>query len=161
MKKIFIVCIILMVSVVFASCTARNYEGNDKTLDTTAESETTIPPFVTEYNIDDISYREGDFYSDDISKQLRNGDSIYNDDVLPDKESAVLAAKQIFDVISTRSDIDEFIPVSIFYDPTNKLWVVTFSKRFDESSELLFVGDGCSIALRQSDAQVVGIWFGE
>ena len=161
MKRIIIICVTLIISLLFVSCTSLFGLPKEEPIDTYIETEESMPPFITEYNIDNVPYEEGDFDSHNNFEQYHSGEGVYEGDVLPDKESAVKAAKGIFEAISERSDLDEFTPLSIFYDPDDKIWVITFCKQLDKSSGWVHLGDSCSVALKSTDAQVVAIWFEE
>lgn len=105
-------------------------------------------------NYAEIPYREGVY--DYTSWDETTG--TYTEDVLPDRETAVAVATQIFDGMNKSPSAQEYTPQSVFYDEQNAVWIVSF---WQESDDKTVVGSDCSIALQKKDGRVLRIWFGE
>lgn len=83
----------------------------------------------------------------------------FDGDVIPNHETAVLVAKQIFDgtKIGTQKRFEGFVPTISTYHAKSDMWVVTFTKPFDRSSG--DIGEEICIALQKSDGRVLKIWL--
>lgn len=103
-----------------------------------------------------IEFKKGTYYD----KNWEEETGTYQQDVIPDKDTAVKIATQIFNGMEKNSDMEKYVPQSVFYDEIDGIWIVSFWEK-KEDSEMLTVGDDCSIALKRKNGQVLRIWFGE
>ena len=91
------------------------------------------------------------------NKNWEDSVGTYTQDVIPNKESAVEVASAIYRHLSIASEEQSYTPQAVFYDKTDRIWIVSFS----DASKKDTVGGDCSIALQQKDGKVLRIWFGE
>lgn len=85
----------------------------------------------------------------------------YQGAAIADRKTAVSVAMAIFDGMKNGQIEAEYVPKSVFYDMQDKIWIISFGKPIDASSQVFMVGGGISIALRESDGAVLRIWGGE
>ncbi|MBR6523713.1 MAG: hypothetical protein IKT39_03765 [Clostridia bacterium] len=86
----------------------------------------------------------------------------FDADVIPNHETAVLVAKQIFDgtKIGTKKRFEGFVPTISTYYEKSDMWVVTFTKPIDLSgNKIPEIGEEICIALQKSDGRVLKIWL--
>lgn len=83
----------------------------------------------------------------------------FDGDVIPNYETAILVAKQIFDgtKIGTKKRFEGFVPTIATYYEKSDMWVVAFTKPFDRSSG--DIGEEICMALQKSDGRVLKIWL--
>lgn len=127
MKKIFIIVLIMS----FCICTACNNGKEEQT----------------------VKYQTGIFYDKNWEETV----GTYNGDVIPDEQTAVSVATQIFNAMEKESYTDQFIAKSVFYDEQDSIWIVSF---WEKSNEMT-LGNDCNIAMQKKDGKVLRIWFGE
>jgi hypothetical protein len=88
----------------------------------------------------------------------------YENNVIPDMETAITVASAIFDAMEKSSAAEKFTPQDVFYDEVDGIWIVSFWESIPEDTQdsaPVVVGDCCSIAIREADGTVLRIWFGE
>ena len=100
-----------------------------------------------------VKYEIGIYYD----KNWENPVGTYQEDVIPDKNTAIAIATQIFNQLSKNSYMQNWIPQVVFFDQEDEIWIVSF---WEETDEIIY-GDDCSIALQKKDGKVLRIWFGE
>ncbi len=98
-----------------------------------------------------IKYNEGTYYNKDWDEKIGS----YEKDVIPNKETAIAVAVQIFNGMEKYGGAKDFTPQSVFYDESDGVWIVSFGLNNDE------YGFDCCIAMQQNDGKVLRIWFGE
>ena len=125
--------LVLITVIIIAVCSACN--GNSKE------------------NTDMIEYETGVYYNKDWEDQV----GTYQDDVIPDRKTAVAIAVQIFKGMNKSTTAQEYTPQFVFYDEKDSIWVVSFWKE----TETITFGNDCSIAMQKKDGKVLRIWFGE
>lgn len=103
-----------------------------------------------------IEFEKGVFYDKDWDEKI----GTYQQDVIPDKETAIQVATQIFNGMEKNSKVEKYIPQSVFFDEIDDIWIVSFWEEKGDN-EMLTVGDDCSIAIKKKNGQVLRIWFGE
>lgn len=103
-----------------------------------------------------IELEKGVFYDKDWDEKV----GTYQQDVIPDKETAIQVATQIYNGMEKNSREEKYIPQSVFFDEIDEIWIVSFWEEKGDN-EMLTVGADCSIALKKSNGQVLRIWFGE
>ena len=62
-----------------------------------------------------------------------------------------------FDGMEKSKEAQRYVPLSVFYDDQDEIWVVSFG----EDSRQNTLGGDCSIAMQKKDGKVLRIWFGE
>lgn len=102
---------------------------------------------------DMIEYETGVYH--DKNWEERTG--TYQEDVIPDKETAIAIAAEIFKGMKKSPTSQEYTPQCVFYDDEDAIWIVSFWKEYDT----ITVGNDCSIAMQKKDGRVLRIWFGE
>ena len=85
----------------------------------------------------------------------------YQEDVLPDKETALAVATAIFHGMEKDTEAQKYTPQSIFYDEEDSIWIVLFHEEVEENATEVVMGGGYSIALQKKDGKVLRIWMGE
>lgn len=85
----------------------------------------------------------------------------YQEDVLPDKETALAVATAIFHGMEKDTVAQKYTPQSIFYDKEDSIWIVFFHEGVEENATEVVMGGGYSIALQKKDGKVLRIWMGE
>lgn len=100
-----------------------------------------------------IKFETGIYYDKSWEEQV----GTYQDDVIPDKDSAVAIATQIFNGMRKSPASQEYTPQSVFYDEVDEIWIVSFWKNADSAT----VGGDCNIAIQKKDGKILRIWFGE
>lgn len=88
----------------------------------------------------------------------------YENNVIPDMETAITVASAIFDAMEKSSAAEKFTPQDVFYDEVDGIWIVSFWESIPDDTQdsaPVVVGDCCSIAIREADGTVLRIWFGE
>lgn len=95
----------------------------------------------------------------EINYDLDDKTGAFDGDAIPNHETAILVAKQIFDgtKIGTQKRFEGFVPTISTYYEKSEIWVVTFTKPFDRSSG--DIGEEICIALQKSDGRVLKIWL--
>lgn len=95
------------------------------------------------------------------SKQFLHGEEhplSYKGDVIPDKETALNVATQIFKIQQKHNPtFEKHEPWYVFYDEQDEFWLVDFS----DPSEPFVVGGGYCIVLQKKDGKVLGMWMTE
>lgn len=104
---------------------------------------------------DMVEYESGEYFNKNWDEQV----GTYQEDVIPNMETAINVATQIFEGMKKSSDSQEYVPQYVFYDEKDAIWIVSFWKEFD--SDTVIVGGDCSIAIQRKDGKVMRIWFGE
>ena len=84
----------------------------------------------------------------------------YNGYVIPDKETAISVAVQIFSGMEKGKTAEKFLPQSVFYDEEDEIWIVLFTEPIKKYG-VATLGNGCCIAMQKSDGKVLRIWFEE
>ena len=100
-----------------------------------------------------IEFDSGEFFNKEWAEDV----GTYKGDIIPNMDVAVEVAKDIFDGIPKNPSTVGYVPLSVFYDEPDGIWIVTFGEKSMEN----IVGGDCSIALQKSDGKVLRIWFGE
>lgn len=100
-----------------------------------------------------IKYETGVFHDKHWEEQT----GTYQEDVIPDRETAIAIATQIFNGMKKSTTSQEYTPQHVFYDEEEAIWIVSFWK----GSNTITLGDDCSIAMQKKDGKVLRIWFGE
>lgn len=105
-----------------------------------------------------ISVESGIFDSKDWQESLGS----YREAIVPDADTAIEIAESIIHGIARNMNGfgNNFYVSSVFYDEPDKIWVVGFLEKDDNTGELI-LGGGCSIAIKMADGQVLRLWFGE
>ena len=107
-----------------------------------------------------VAYSEGVFYD----KNWEDHTGSYENNVIPDMETAITVASAIFDAMEKSFAAEKFIPQDVFYDEVDGIWIVSFWESIPDDTQdsaPVVVGDCCSIAIREADGTVLRIWFGE
>lgn len=134
MKKFLIALAAFVFIFPLVSCDReQNYEKEDSTMD--------------------IAFQSGIYYDKNWAERI----GTYQNDAIPDKETAIAVAKQIFYGMKKSAEAEKFTVQSVFYDEVDEIWIVSFWE--DRGSD--YDGNDCSIALRKNDCKVLRIWFGE
>jgi len=97
---------------------------------------------------DDIVYVSGNFWGDDSI--VSDEGTLYEKDVIPDKETALNVAKSIFDSMDIGEDHTKYDMFGVMYDEDDGVWIVIFS----EERKLDVTDDASNIAIRQTDGAV-------
>jgi len=103
---------------------------------------------------DDIVYVSGNFWGDDSI--VSDEGTLYEKDVIPDKETALNVAKSIFDSMDIGEDHTKYDMFGVMYDEDDGVWIVIFS----EERKLDVTDDAWNIAIRETDGAVLKIWWG-
>lgn len=86
----------------------------------------------------------------------------YNGAVIPNKECAVAVAEAIFNNMEKSERSRNYTQQSVSFDEDNQIWIVSFWEPTNlESSNIITLGNDCSIAIQKADGKVLRIWFGE
>lgn len=100
-----------------------------------------------------INYETGVFYEKNWDDQT----GTYQGDAIPNKETAIAVANQIFLNMEKSKTSQEYTPQSVFYDQQDEVWIVSFWN----GADTMTVGGDCSIAIQKKDGKILRIWFGE
>ena len=103
---------------------------------------------------DDIVYFSGNYWGD--GSIASNDGTLYENDVIPDKETALNVAKSIYDSMDIGEDHTKYVMSGVIYDEDDGVWIVIFSResRYDVTD------DAWNIAIRETDGAVLKIWWG-
>lgn len=82
------------------------------------------------------------------------------DPLIPDKETAVKIATAILESIQAKGYWKTYTLHSIYFDTAEEVWLVSFGEEQDDIGALID-GGGCTIAIKKSNAEVLGVWAGE
>lgn len=104
----------------------------------------------------DIEFEQGIFNDKNWDENI----GTYKKDVIPNKETAVAVAVQIFNGMEKKSYAEKYVPQSVFYDEVDGIWIVSFWEE-NNNDEMITLGNDCSIALKKNNGQILRIWFGE
>lgn len=106
-----------------------------------------------------IDYTSGVYFDKNWNEEIGS----YKQNVIPSKEVAVSIAVQIFEGMEKSQTAEDYIPLSVFYDEVDGIWIIYFGENNNSSDDnsVLVVGGGCSIAIQETDGKVLRIWFGE
>ena len=85
----------------------------------------------------------------------------YDKAAIPNETVAVNVAQQIFDGMRKSEEMEKHVPLSVFFDTKDEIWIVTFNEPFDEATGTIRVGGGYSFAIQKSDGKVLRIWMNE
>ena len=99
-----------------------------------------------------MQYQTGIFYD----KNWDDPVGTYNGDVIPNENTAISIATQIFDSMEKSNAYDHFKPQAVFYDEQDAVWIVSLY-----NSEEMHTGGDCNIAMQKRDGKILRIWFGE
>lgn len=99
----------------------------------------------------DMIYNEGIYFNKNWDEEIGS----YKKDVIPDKETAIAVAIQIFNGMEKSENATNFVPKSVFFDESDEIWIVSFASNNDEE------GMDCCIAIQKKDGKVIRIWYGE
>lgn len=102
---------------------------------------------------DMIEYKSGEFYD----KNWNETAGTYSAAVIQNEKTALEIAKAVFDGMEKSENMKDYIPISVFYDDKDEIWVVSFAENPKEN----VLGSDCSIAMQKKDGKVLRIWFGE
>lgn len=100
-----------------------------------------------------VKYETGVFHDKNWDEQVGS----YQNEVIPDKETALAIATQIFKSMKKSPAAQEYTPQYVYYDKEDAIWIVSFWKE----SDAMTLGGDCSIAMQKKDGKVLRIWFGE
>ena len=100
-----------------------------------------------------INYETGVFHDKNWEEEV----GTYQNDIVPDKETALVLAVQIFNSMEKSAISEKYTPQRVFYDYQDAIWIVSFW----EESEATILGGECNIAIQREDGKVLRIWFGE
>lgn len=103
---------------------------------------------------DDIVYFSGNFWGDDSIAS--NEGTLYEKNVIPDKETALNVAKSIFDSMDIEEDHTKYVMSGVIYDEDDGVWIVLF----DRKCRYEVTDDAWNIAIRETDGAVLKIWRG-
>ena len=103
---------------------------------------------------DMIEYKSGQFHNKNWSETVG---TYSKSAVIPNEKVALKIAKAIFDGMEKSKEAQRYVPLSVFYDDQDEIWVVSFGKDSRQNT----LGGGCSIAMQKKDGKVLRIWFGE
>ena len=103
---------------------------------------------------DNIVYVSGNFWGD--GSIVSNEGTLYEKDVIPDKETAQNVAKAIYDSIDIGDEHTKYVMDGVFYDEDDGVWIVIFGR--DCRSDV--TDDAWNIAIRKCDGAVLKIWRG-
>lgn len=81
----------------------------------------------------------------------------FQGDLIPDRESAIAVAEAIFTSSIQTKSTQNYIPVHVFYDEQDAVWIVCFMNPANKNT----VGEDCNIALQKKDGKILRVWFGE
>lgn len=167
MKKIISAWLAFLILLAFAGCGANNGQSDDDKLrnqdDMTSAIDDTSPIEKTEFDIQDgmievdntkVLFQSGDYPCEKWDAEL----GTYHGDAVPNVEVALNVARQVYNGIGRNLD---YIPIMIFFDTNDEIWIVTFNEAYDETAETIKVGGDCSIAIQKSDGKILRIWYGE
>ena len=107
-----------------------------------------------------VAYESGIYHD----KNWDDHTGSYENNVIPDMETAITVASAIFDAMEKSSAAEKFTPQDVFYDEVDGIWIVSFWESIPDDTQdsaPVVVGDCCSIAIREADGTVLRIWFGE
>ena len=82
------------------------------------------------------------------------------DPLVPDKETAVKIATAILESIQAKGYWKTYTLHSIYFDTAEEVWLVSFGE-VANTSGAVSMGSGCSIAIKKSNAEVLGVWAEE
>lgn len=102
-------------------------------------------------NPHEVIYREG-IWPD---KEWDTVDFPVENDCVPDMETAIAVTSAILETFQKQGYFKDYEAQSVFYDTQDHIWFVTFAE------EALTPGACFTIALRQSNGEVLKMWVGE
>lgn len=143
MKKITLLTVVALLFTTF---------GCSKSGATVDEGIVSISSSETDVSITDVVYETGVY---DYSKwEIEWG--VYNYDVIPDAETAVKVAMQIYSSMEDGYSNKSYVPQHVFFDESKQVWIVSFWNKNDIS-----LGGDYSIAIQKSDGKVLRIWLND
>lgn len=110
---------------------------------------------------DESPYANIELKKEAYSLELESEVGIYTKDVIPDKETAIAVAIEIFNSMEKSSYAEKYEPQMVSYDEYEGIWIVSFWETQNPEEEMVTIGNDCSIAIRKKDGQILRIWFGE
>ena len=164
MKKRIIVITIVVILLLFSSCQNKNELQQTEIAENKKQDVSGDETFVDEdkgfteicgYTVY-VGYRK--FSSEDFNFDI----GVYEGDVIPNEETAICVAKQIFEGrIDKPKAYDGFEPVALHYDKSSGIWVVMFKDPAEFTPEYMTPGGGFNIAIQQEDGRVLKMWADE
>lgn len=140
------IIVLFLVVLLLVGCAANqeNLVNNE-----TATSESTEPtiPLITKFDFYDLGWDEGPM--------------TYTGNAVPDMETAVAIASAIFKAMPKSPSTENFTLDCVFYDEENGIWTVSFADPIPADATVVAVGYCCSIAIKESNGEVLRIWSGE
>lgn len=152
-KSNIILFVILLFVFLFSSCENKEelITSGQMAISETSESEL-FEPSKAQERANEIIIRKG-IYS---NKNWEESVGTISVPVVPNEDVAIHISSEIiqgiYDGLSS-----SYIPISIFYDEEDSIWIVSFQK----SGEELLAGGDISVAIQKKDGKVLRIWFGE
>lgn len=137
----------LMLSVFLSACN-KNQVSDNQYMDKKIEK-------------DESPYANIELKKEAYSLELESEVGIYTKDVIPDKETAIAVAIEIFNSMEKSSYAEKYEPQMVSYDEYEGIWIVSFWETQNPEEEMVTIGNDCSIAIRKKDGQILRIWFGE